>query len=162
MRNGATWDRFEPRKKLKKVKFKKIWILLFEFCPSFKSVLDSLHFPIATILKNYFLYVKMFFEILKFVWRIFNFQLLYRTLKMIFSVSNNNVSYTQLSSVFFFLQKDSYFDHDDTDVFFLFLLQKDFYICLGPFWSFSFYSSERFWYLSLAFLEAFVRFLFFG
>ena len=105
MRNGATWDRFEPRKKLKKVKFKKIWILLFEFCPSFKSVLDSLHFPIATILKNYFLYVKMFFEILKFVWRIFNFQLLYRTLKMVFSVSNNNVSYTQLSSVFFFFRK---------------------------------------------------------
>ena len=40
--NGPTWDRFEPgTKKIKKKKLKN-----FEFCPRFKFVLDSLHFPL--------------------------------------------------------------------------------------------------------------------
>ena len=38
---------------------------------------------------------------------------------------NNNFSYNQLSFVFL-LQKDFYFNHDDTDAFFFFLLQKGF------------------------------------
>ena len=42
---------------------------------------------------------------------------------------NNNFSYTQL--VFsIIIQKDSYYVCDDTDAFFLFLPQKDFYILL--------------------------------
>ena len=40
---------------------------------------------------------------------------------------NNNISYTQISFVFL-LQKDLYFDHDDTDVCIIFLIQKDFNI----------------------------------
>ena len=60
---------------------------------------------------------------LKFVLGNLNFQLRYKTLKIIFYVLNNNFSYTQL--VFAFVpQKDSYYVHDDTDAFFLFLLQK--------------------------------------
>ena len=54
---------------------------------------------------------------------------------------NNNFSYTQLS-FFLFLQKDFYFNHNDTDAFF----------CC---------SSERFWYLSRAFF-AFFNFSFSG
>ena len=87
-------------------------------------------------LKNYFLHVKIFFEILKFVLRIFNFQLLYRTPKIIFYVLNKNFSYTQLSFVFL-LQKDSSFNHDDTDA----LLSL----------------SERFLYLHQAFFFSFFR-----
>ena len=34
--------------------------------------------------------------------------------------------------LFFFLQKDSYFNLDDIDAFFLFLLQEDLYICPKP------------------------------
>ena len=45
---------------------------------------------------------------------------------------NNIFSYTQLSFVSL-IQKDYYFNHDDTDAFFLFFLQKDFYICLEAF-----------------------------
>ena len=47
---------------------------------------------------------------------------------------NNNFSCTKLS-LLFLLQKDSYYIHDDTDTF-LFVLQKDFGICLGPFSAF--------------------------
>ena len=52
--------------------------------------------------------------------------------KDIFYVLSNNFSYTQLSFLFL-RQEDSYYVHDDTDVFFYFS------------------SSERFWYLSRAF-----------
>ena len=38
---------------------------------------------------------------------------------------NNNFSYTHLAFAFV-LQKDSYYVHDDTNAFFLFLIQKDF------------------------------------
>ena len=38
---------------------------------------------------------------------------------------NNNFSYTQLASAFV-PQNDFYYIHDDTEAFFLFLLQKDF------------------------------------
>ena len=55
--------------------------------------------------------------------------------KVIYYVVNNNFSYTQRSFLFF-LQKDSYYIHDDTDAFFLFFLQKDFDICLLPFFGF--------------------------
>ena len=48
-------------------------------------------------------------------------------LKVISYVLNNSFSYTQLSFLFV-LQKNSYYVHDDTDAFFLFLLQKDFHI----------------------------------
>ena len=41
--------------------------------------------------------VKYLFETLKFVLQILNFQLFYRTLKIIFYVLNNNYSYIQLS-----------------------------------------------------------------
>ena len=116
----ATWDRFEPRTENQKSKIqKKINFVLGSNLPQ-----QSLNFPLLKTLKNYFLYVKTFFKILKFVLGIFNFQLLYRTLKIIFHVLNNNFSYTQLSLVFL-LEKDSSFDKDDTDAFFLFLLQKD-------------------------------------
>ena len=74
-------------------------------------------------LKSYFLYAKK-----SFILGIFYFLLLYRTRKnpkIISYMLNNNFSYIQLS-FFFLLQKDSYLDHDDTDAFFLFLLQKDF------------------------------------
>ena len=43
---------------------------------------------------------------------------------------NNNFSNTQLASAFV-PQKDSYYAHDDTDVFFLFLFQLNFDIFLG-------------------------------
>ena len=45
--------------------------------------------------------------------------------KVIFYVQNNNFSYTQLSLAFV-SQKSSYYVYDDTKVFFLFLLRKDF------------------------------------
>ena len=87
-------------------------------------VLGILNFQLLyRTLKSYFLYAKIIF-----VLGIFYFLLLYRTLeipKIIFYVLNNNFSYTQLSFLML-LQKDSYLDHDDTGVFFLFLLQKDF------------------------------------
>ena len=54
---------------------------------------------------------------LNFLLRTFNFQLLYRTQISIPYVLSYNFSYTQLSFVFL-LQKDSYFDHDGSDVFF--------------------------------------------
>ena len=112
---------------------------------------------------------KVISYMLKFVLGILNFQLLYRTLKIIcLYVLNNTFSYVQ-SFFVFLLQKDSYFDHGDTDAFFLFLLEKEFYICPEPFSTFflflleedvdifhvvlfeaffSFSSSERFFYLS--------------
>ena len=65
---------------------------------------------------------------------------------------NNNFSHTQLASAFL-PRKDYYFVHDDTDAVFLFLLKLNFYISLRPFPPplFSFFSSERFSYLSLCF-----------
>ena len=54
----------------------------------------------------------------------------------------------------FVSQKNSCNVHDDTDAFFLFLLQKDFDIFLGPF--FVFFLFLRFWYLSRAFFGAFL------
>ena len=64
--------------------------------------------------------------------------------KVIFYVLNNNFSYTRFS-LSFVPRKDFYYVPDDTDVFFHFLFQKDFYICLERFfYLFSFSSSERF------------------
>ena len=84
---------------------------------------------------KYFLNPKKVFYMLKCFLGIFNFQLLYRTLKTFFYMVNSNFSYIQ--SFFAFLpQKDSYFNHDDTEDFFLFLPQKDFFICLEPFFVF--------------------------
>ena len=51
---------------------------------------------------------------------------------------NNNFSYTQLS-FFVIIQKDSYYVHDDTEPFFLFLFLKDFGICLEPLFIFFFF-----------------------
>ena len=69
----------------------------------------------------------------------------------IFSVLNNNFSYTQLS-FFFILQKGSYYVHndaDDTDVVFFFRkILISAWSLFFPFFSLS--SSERFWYLSRA------------
>ena len=73
---------------------------------------------------------------------------------MTFYVLNNNFSYTQLSFVVLH-QKD--FDHHDTDAYFLFLLQKDLYICPGPFFDF-FSSTERVWYVSHASFQSFSLF----
>ena len=50
---------------------------------------------------------------------------LYRTLKIIFYVLNNNFSFTQLFFVFL-PRKDSYCNHDDTDTFFIFFIRKTF------------------------------------
>ena len=59
----ATKDRFEPRTKLQKTKIqKKNFNFVFEFCPRFKSVLGTLHFPLRRTLKNYFLNVKIILE----------------------------------------------------------------------------------------------------
>ena len=60
---------------------------------------------------------------------------LYRILKIIFYVLNNNFSYTQLFLVCL-LQKDSYFDPNDINAFFLCLPERDFYICTEPFFAF--------------------------
>ena len=89
------------------------------------SIIGVLNFQLLyRTLKSYFLYAKK-----SFILGIFYFLLLYRTPKknpkIISYMLNNNFSYIQLS-FFFLLQKDSYLDHDDTDAFFLFLLQKDF------------------------------------
>ena len=64
---------------------------------------------------------------------------------------NNNSSYTQLGFAFV-PQKDFYYVNNDIDAFFLFLflLQKDFDICLRPFFVFFFTSTKGFWYLSRA------------
>ena len=73
--------------------------------------------------------LEYFFETLKFFLRNPQFpdfpRFLSISIKMSFYVLNNNFSYIQLSFVFV-LQKDSYFAHNDTETFFLFLLQKDF------------------------------------
>ena len=80
-------------------------------------------------LTSYFVYAKIFFKLCP------RYPLLYRTLKSnlnIISYVLNNNSYTQLSFAFL-VQKD--FDDDDTDVFFLLLLQKHFDICLMLFFA---------------------------
>ena len=96
---------------------------------------------------------------LNFVLDVLLFSLLYRTLKnqeIISYVLNDNLSYTQLS--FLFLpQKDSYFHHDSyfhTDTFFLFPLQKNFDICLGPFFTFFLFFSFDIFHVLL--FEAFL------
>ena len=83
-------------------------------------VLDILHSPLLRTLKinSYMLKYVLFQGIL-------HFSLLYRTLKsdikIISYALDKNFLYTQLSFVFL-LQKDFYFDRDDADAFFLFLL----------------------------------------
>ena len=58
MRNGATWDKFEPRANVQENKiFKK---LNFKFCLSLKSVPGEPPFPNTHNPKSYFLYVKIF------------------------------------------------------------------------------------------------------
>ena len=61
-----------------------------------------------------------------------------KKLFLIFYALNNNFSYTQISFDFL-LQKDFYSDPDDTSTLFLYLLQKDFCICLWPFFAFFFF-----------------------
>ena len=53
---------------------------------------------------------------------------------VIFYVLSNNFSKTQLAFAFV-SQKNSYYVHDDTVAFLLFILQKDFNICHKPFFS---------------------------
>ena len=55
---------------------------------------------------------------------------LQRNSKFICSVLNNNFPYIQVFFLFL-LQKDSYCVNDDTDVCFIFILQKDFDIFHG-------------------------------
>ena len=148
--NEATQDRFEPNTKLSRKK--KLKTLNFEFCLRLKSLRGQHPFPLRTILKiisyilqyfrilfqnslrNYFLYVRIFFyfvlEQLKnyFLYlQIFFDKLSLRNPQFL----NNNIWYTQLS--------------------FVFLFQIDFYISLGGFFRLFFSSSERFWNLSRAF-----------
>ena len=114
---------------------------------------DSLQFTLLRTLKIIYLYVKIFclgiaqnyFLHVKLCLKESSIsKLLYRILKIIFYEVNNNCSYNQLSFAFL-LQKDSYSDPNDIDTFFLFLIQRDFFICSEPlFCLFSFSSSERF------------------
>ena len=90
--------------KFKKTKFKKYWILNFFLASNLSQ--DSLHFPLFRTLKNYFLCVKIFFEIPKFVLGTSPFKLIYSILKISSYVLNNNSSYIQTFFVFF-LQKTS-------------------------------------------------------
>ena len=74
---------------------------------------------------------------------------------VIFYVLSNNFSKTQLDFAFV-SQKNSYYIHDDTVAFLLFILQKDFDICHKPFFHLlSFSSSERFSYLLRASFRSF-------
>lgn len=50
--------------------------------------------------------------------------------------------------------------HDDTDAYFLFLVQKDFYILFRPFFAFFFSSLIRFWNLSRTSFRSFREYLF--
>ena len=121
-------------------------ILNLQFCLSFKNAPDSLHFLILGTLKSYFLFVKtflnfvletlkiisyMFFFIFLYAKTFLNFEKLFLVLKyfLIFKISfyvlNNNLSYNYYYYIFF-LQKIFYFDLNEIDPFFLFLLQKDF------------------------------------
>ena len=56
--NGATWDRFKPR--TKNSRRQNLKILNFVLVSNLSQ--DSLHFLLLETLKNYFLYVKIFFE----------------------------------------------------------------------------------------------------
>ena len=126
----------------------------FEFFLSFRSVTQCLNFPLFRTLKNYFLCVKIFFEIPKFVLGTSPFKLIYSILKISSYVLNNNFSYIQTFFVFF-LQKTSYFNHDDIDAFSFFFFKNFFFeICLGPFFCLFFFSpSQIFWHLSRAFFS---------
>ena len=57
-------------------------------------------------------------------------------------VLNNKFSYTQLSFVFV-LQKDSYFDYDDSDAFFFFFFRKILISVSGLFSPFFFFLPQR-------------------
>ena len=89
-----------PGQKFKKTKFKKYWILNFFLASNLFQ--DSLHFPLFRTLKNYFLCVKIFFEIPKFVLGTSPFKLVYSILKISSYVLNNNFSYIQPFLVFFY------------------------------------------------------------
>ena len=91
-----------PGQKFKKTKFKKYWILNFFLASNLSQ--DSLHFPLFRTLKNYFLCVKIFFEIPKFVLGTSPFKLVYSILKISSYVLNNNFSYIQ-PFLFFFYRK---------------------------------------------------------
>ena len=98
---------------------------------------------------------------LKFVLGILNFQLVYRTLKIIFYVFNNNFSYTQQLSFAFLLQKDSCYAHDDTDVFVFFPSSERFWYLSQTFFCLFFPSLEIFWYLLRDFCQSFSLCFFF-
>lgn len=104
------------------------------------------------IQKNFFIWYNKEKSIIltvpnKKIWYFFNCPRIDKNLKsywatqQLFFVLYNNFFHVLLSFIFDF-QKDFYGNHDDTDVFYLFLLEKD---CL-----LFFSSSQRFWYLSQA------------
>ena len=74
----------------------------FEFFLSFRSVPQCLNFPLFRTLKNYFLCVKIFFEIPKFFLGTSPFKLIFSILKISSYVLNNNFSYIQPFLVFFY------------------------------------------------------------
>ena len=74
----------------------------FEFFLSFRSVTQCLNFPLFRTLKNYFLCVKIFFKIPKFVLGTSPFKLVYSILKISSYILNNNFSYIQPFLVFFY------------------------------------------------------------
>ena len=107
--------------------------MFFEFCPKHPP------FPIAQNPKKLFFVCQNIFlqKYPPFLTTLLNPE---ETAYNFLYVLNNKFSYTQLSFVFL-LQKDSYFDYDDSDAFFSF-------------------SSERFWYLSQVFFHLFLFFSF--
>ena len=108
-------------------------VIFFEFCPKHPP------FPIAQNPKKLFFVCQNIFlqKYPPFLTTLLNPE---ETAYNFLYVLNNKFSYTQLSFVFL-LQKDSYFDYDDSDAFFSF-------------------SSERFWYLSQVFFPLFLFFSF--
>ena len=71
-------------------------------------------------------------------------------------VVNDNFSYTQLAFAFA-PQRNSSYSHDGNDIFFLFLLQKDFNISLGPFFTFLlFLFQKEFDIFRMLLFEAFI------
>ena len=124
----------------------------FEFFLSFRSVTQCLNFPLFRTLKNYFLCVKIFFEIPKFFLGTSPFKLIYSILKISSYVLNNKFSYIQPFLVFFYRRL---------------LISIMMILMLFPFssskillnlsWAFfclfSFSSSQIFWHLSRAFFS---------
>ena len=110
MGNGVTWDNQNEKKK-------NIYIYIYIYIV--KNVQTNKNFSgfpniSRTNTRNKFNCPRIFINLQSY-------------LKVISYVLNNSFSYTQLSFLFV-LQKNSYYVHDDTDAFFLFLLQKDFHI----------------------------------